>query len=157
MGKGKKPLDVLQTLPIKYLKYREDVRPPWIGTFTKKPGGANLRRLALHPFTKALTGVNYDYDSEAEWEEPEEGEDLGSEDEEELDDDDGDMEGFLDDENDAGVPKRKQILGDLVPQYTQVHWEDPMQESQMAPFGDTTIDLAQFRMEILLRKAITPP
>ena len=155
MGKRKRsPLQALQSLPIKYLKFQEDVRPAWKGTFTKTPERGGLRKLSLNPFLRSMPLVNYDYDSEAEWEEPEEGEELGSEDEEEGEDDEGDMEGFLDDEEDGNAPKRKQILGDMEPVYTSMHWESssPHTQSLTVPYGQTTIDLASFRIETLLRK-----
>jgi chromatin assembly factor 1 subunit A len=71
-----------------------------------------------------LPDTNYDYDSEAEWEEPEEGEDLNSEDEEEMSEDgDDDMDGFLDDEDDAMAGgKRRLIVGDLEPVSSGIRW-----------------------------------
>ncbi|GAA5912416.1 hypothetical protein JCM6882_005506 [Rhodosporidiobolus microsporus] len=69
---------------VKMLKFREDVRPGYIGTWTKTSRVVGFRT----PFAKESALLNYDYDSEAEWEEePEgEGEDVNSDGEEEKDD-----------------------------------------------------------------------
>ena len=94
----KKPLDLLKSIPVKILKFAEDVRPPYIGTYTRLRDTQSISRLARNPFRRELPETNYDYDSEAEWEEPGDGEDLDSEGEEEIEDEDeAEMEGFLDD------------------------------------------------------------
>ncbi|GAA5830384.1 hypothetical protein JCM11251_001329 [Rhodosporidiobolus azoricus] len=69
---------------VKLLKFREDVRPGYIGTWTKTSKVVGFRT----PFAKETALLNYDYDSEGEWEdEPEgEGEDVLSDGEEEKDD-----------------------------------------------------------------------
>ena len=157
----KTPLEILRKIPVKYLRYAEDVRPPYIGTYTKAPLGHSMSKICRSPFTRALPTVNYDYDSEAEWEEPEEGEELGSEGEEEGDDDEGDdMEGFLDDGDvDGNGPKRRHIMGDMEPISSGLHWEtsSPTAGVQI-PFGTATIDLAPFRMDTLLsRPSFLPP
>ena len=116
----------LRSIPYKILKFAEDVRPPYIGTYTKVPvRGAPA--LARNPLQRDLPGVDYDYDSEAEWEEPgEDEEDLGSEGEDD-DDADGeeDLDGFLDDAEDEIANARKLVLlGDLEPKSTGLCWED---------------------------------
>ncbi|KAI8618338.1 chromatin assembly factor 1 subunit A-domain-containing protein [Chytriomyces sp. MP71] len=63
----------------KFLKFQEDYRPAYFGTWTKTSsvvGGKN-------PWAKDVVGgvLNYEVDSEAEWEEDEPGEELQSEDE----------------------------------------------------------------------------
>ncbi|KFY46926.1 hypothetical protein V494_00277 [Pseudogymnoascus sp. VKM F-4513 (FW-928)] len=116
----------LQQIPYKILKFAEDVRPPYIGTYTKQPV-SGAARLARNPIKRDLPGVDYDYDSEAEWEEPgEDEEDLGSEGEDD-DDADGeeDLDGFLDDADDEIANARKLVmLGDLEPKSTGLCWED---------------------------------
>ena len=157
------PLETLRTVPVKYLKYAEDVRPPYIGTYTKSPTGHSMPKLCRNPFTRALPTVNYDYDSEAEWEEPEEGEELNSEGEEEGDEDDEeDMEGFLDDGDvDTTGPKRRHIMGDIEPVCSGLHWEsDSPTRATHVPFGSTKLDLAPFRLDSLLGTThfqTTPP
>ncbi|KAF4334277.1 chromatin assembly complex subunit p90 [Fusarium beomiforme] len=98
----------LSKVPMKIISFSQDVRPPYYGTVTFKPfvlGKLNMSQLARTPTARRLP-LDYDYDSEAEWQEEEEGEDLDvDEDEEEMDDED-DMDGFLDDSEDAGLSRR---------------------------------------------------
>lgn len=144
----KKPLDLLKIIPVKILKFAEDVRPPYIGTYTRLRDAQSITRLARNPFRRALPETNYDYDSEAEWEEPGEGEDLDSEGEEEMEDEDeADMEGFLDDEEtDARAIKRRPILGDLEPTCSGICWEGPQAQGSEKP----SIDLVIFKLDVLL-------
>ena len=147
------PSKILETVPIKYIKFKEDVRPPWIGTYSKAPEGHKFAALCRNPFRRGLPHVNYDYDSEAEWEEPEEGEDLNSEGEEDDDDDDEDMEEFLDDEAAESLPRRKQLVGDLEPVYTGLNWENSSRNNTTVQFGATNLDLEHFRIGILFGKS----
>ena len=115
----------LDGIRLKILSYHEDVRPPYRGTYTRKVSDLSALKLSRKPFTRALPDTNYDYDSEAEWEPPQEGdEDLGSEDEDESDDGEEEMDGFLDDEDDAGV--RRGLIGstDMQPVSTGLVWQD---------------------------------
>ncbi|OJJ48485.1 hypothetical protein ASPZODRAFT_130529 [Penicilliopsis zonata CBS 506.65] len=121
--------DLLRRVPMKTFRFGEDVRPPYQGTFSKPVPDKTAMRLSRNPFRRELPETNYDYDSEAEWEEPEEGEDLDSEEEEEgSDDGEDDMDGFLDDEEDglaAGADgKRRLIVGDLEPVCSGLCWAD---------------------------------
>ena len=144
----KKPLDLLKSIPVKILKFAEDVRPPYIGTYTRLRDAQSISRLARNPFRRELPETNYDYDSEAEWEEPGEGEDLDSEGEEEIEDEDeADMEGFLDDEEtDARAIKRRPILGDLEPTCSGICWEGPQAQGS----EKSSIDLVIFKLDVLL-------
>ncbi|MCJ1258580.1 hypothetical protein MMC24_006413 [Lignoscripta atroalba] len=157
-------VDMLKAVSTKYLRFAEDVRPPYIGTYTKIPPGQSMTRLCRNPFSRSLPSTNYDYDSEAEWEEPGEGEDLDSEGEEELgeDDDADDMEGFLDDDDagdglGAASNKRRHIMGDLEPVCTGLCWEGaqtgkiPVSEPRQA-----TIDMRPFKLEVILEKIQLP-
>lgn len=147
------PIELLKAIPMKCLKFAEDVRPPYIGTYTKLPARASSAKLGRNPFTRALPSTNYDYDSEAEWEEPGEGEDLDSEGEEEVDDDDAeDLEGFLDDADGDEVKKRRPIIGDLEPSYAGLCWEDEHSRSKQSSSADCYVDLSPFRLDILLGK-----
>uniref|UniRef100_A0A7S2KPT4 Chromatin assembly factor 1 subunit A dimerization domain-containing protein n=1 Tax=Leptocylindrus danicus TaxID=163516 RepID=A0A7S2KPT4_9STRA len=66
----------------RYLKFHEDYRPPYHGTWSKKSKILNGR----NPFAKDTTFLDYDYDSEAEWEEEEEdGESCNDEDADSID------------------------------------------------------------------------
>eukprot|EP00588_Corethron_pennatum_P015626 CAMPEP_0194271258 /NCGR_PEP_ID=MMETSP0169-20130528/5086_1 /TAXON_ID=218684 /ORGANISM="Corethron pennatum, Strain L29A3" /LENGTH=1287 /DNA_ID=CAMNT_0039013567 /DNA_START=123 /DNA_END=3986 /DNA_ORIENTATION=+ len=87
----------------KYLQFREDNRPPYFGTWSKRSRVVSGRR----PFRKDTSRhIDYDYDSEAEWEEEEPGEDCNDE----KDDDPPDekeaeydfQDGWLADDDDFG-------------------------------------------------------
>ncbi|KAL9116877.1 MAG: hypothetical protein Q9187_006594 [Circinaria calcarea] len=154
---SQEPLDLLKSTSLKYLRYAEDVRPPYVGTYTKVPQGQSVSKLCRKPFTRALPATNYDYDSEAEWEEPGEGEDLDSEGEEEVGEEEevDDMEGFLDDD-DAGDgtkgTKRRHMMGDVLPVSTGLCWESSSgsQKLSTVQYGQTLLDLTPFRMDVLL-------
>lgn len=152
------PIELLRSTPLKYLRYAEDVRPPYIGTYSKLPVGLSVSKLCRNPFTRALPAVNYDYDSEMEWQEPEEGEYLGSEDEEdEAEDDEGeDLAGFLDDEEvgaDAKANKPKHVMGDLEPINTGLCWEFGNDKGGLVvQYGKDTINLNNFKIDVLLGK-----
>ncbi|KAK5789460.1 hypothetical protein VI817_008584 [Penicillium citrinum] len=120
----RRPQDELRNITMKSLKFGEDVRPPYQGTFTRIVPEPTAIKLSRNPYFRGLPEINYDYDSEAEWEEPEEGEDLDSEEEDEgSDEGDDDMDGFLDDEDDALVGgKRRLIVGDLEPVSSGIRW-----------------------------------
>ncbi|KAL8990496.1 MAG: hypothetical protein Q9177_000868 [Variospora cf. flavescens] len=142
------PLDVLKTVSTKILRFAEDVRPPYIGTYSRIQDPAAARNMCRNPFARSLPCMDYDYDSEAEWEEPGEGEDLDSEGEEEAESENGDdMEGFLDDEEAADGPrtgqKRRLLAGDLEPTSTGLCWED-------AHLNPVRTDLALYRLEVIL-------
>lgn len=116
--------ELLRRVKMKSLKFGEDVRPPYQGTFTKTLPESAASKLMRNPFHRGLPDINYDYDSEAEWEEPEEGEDLDSEEEEEgSEEGDDDLDGFLDDDEDNLEGKRRLIVGDLEPLSTGLRWQ----------------------------------
>ncbi len=152
---AQKPLDLLKLVPMKYLKFEEDVRPPYIGTCTRFKDIKSLSKLARNPFDRGLPNIDYDYDSEAEWEEPVEGEDLDSEGEEEPDDDDGgdEMDEFLDDEEATEATrsiKRRPMLGDQEPKCSGLCWEGS--EGPDSNYTITGLDWRLFKLDILLGK-----
>ncbi|MCJ1473589.1 hypothetical protein MMC13_002240 [Lambiella insularis] len=154
-------VELLRKAPVKYLRYAEDVRPPYIGTYSKLPYGGSASRLCRRPFLRALPSTNYDYDSEAEWEEPGEGEDLDSEGEEEIGDDEpgDDMEEFLDDDDaDGNGAKRRNIMGDVQPVCTGLLWEGEVkgERSRVIAHGETSLDLRAFRISLLLGDSTWP-
>ncbi|KAH7318389.1 chromatin assembly factor 1 subunit A-domain-containing protein [Stachybotrys elegans] len=115
----------LSRVPVKVIAFSRDVRPPYYGTVTFKPyvlGQSNMRKLARHPEGRLLP-LDYEYDSEAEWQE-EEGEDVDMDDDEEELDDEDDMEGFLDDSEDAGLTRRI-FANAMEPESTGVCFESP--------------------------------
>lgn len=112
----------------KYLSFHEDYRPPYHGTWTK-PRSTLVN--GKNPFRKDTSFLNYDVDSEAEWEEEdnEQGDDCSAEDvdDEELDCDedttkynyqdgwlahDGDLDLEDDDEETMTMRKKKAALSD---------------------------------------------
>jgi chromatin assembly factor 1 subunit A len=104
------------------------VRPAYYGTYTKINSPRKLRKCRRNPFLRARPDTDYDNDSEAEWEEPEEGdEEILSEAEDEADSQQGDGnedDDFLDDEDDTAKNRRKITTGELVPETTGLCWED---------------------------------
>lgn len=153
------PVELLGSISMKHLQFAEDFRPPYRGTYTKLPTKQSPFTLARNPFGRALPQTNYDYDSEAEWEEPGEGEDLDSEGEEEHgSDDEGDeMEGFLDDEDTSeGVAtaanKRRHVVGNLEPVSSGLCWEDCQGISRATTDGEDYCKfyLKTYRLEIIL-------
>lgn len=114
---------LLSSIPQKYIKFYENVRPPFIGTYSK-----DLILPVSKPFTTEGTGYNYDYDSDLEWvneEEDGDGVDIdnlesGEEDEDDDEDEDegseGEFDGFLDAEDPNNTnPSKKKIIGPLIP------------------------------------------
>jgi chromatin assembly factor 1 subunit A len=80
-GTSTRPEDLLRKVTMKSLKFGEDIRPPYQGTYTRHVPASSAKRLSRNPYYRGLPDTDYDYDSEAEWEEPEEGEELDSEEE----------------------------------------------------------------------------
>ena len=100
--KGKKSeqelLDLLKSIPHKYIKFYENVRPPYTGTFSDKTIIPKD-----NPFSTSETNYNYSYDSDLDWAEGSDGEaedldELDDEDEEDNEEgqEDGEFDGFLD-------------------------------------------------------------
>ncbi|KAL4949112.1 chromatin assembly factor 1 subunit A-domain-containing protein [Aspergillus filifer] len=131
----------LRQVRMKSLKFGEDVRPPYQGTYTKQLSKESASKLMRNPFRRELPEVNYDYDSEAEWEDAEEGEELDSEDEDEgSEDGDEDMDGFLDDEDDhLANGKRRLLVGDLEPVCTGIKWQDQGSDAELQAYKLETI------------------
>ncbi|CDO93484.1 unnamed protein product [Kluyveromyces dobzhanskii CBS 2104] len=111
--------DLLSKVPQKFIKFYENVRPPYVGTYSKK---LTLQR--NNPFSTEGTGFDYGYDSDLDWvnEEEEEGgvDDLENDDEEdeedqdEEDEGDNEMDGFLDKDDSENI-SRKKFVGPLIP------------------------------------------
>ena len=100
-----------------------------------------VRKLAVKPSYKGLPETDYDYDSEAEWAEPEEGDEEVLDEDEKSDDEDGDeeMDDFLDDEGEQ--VKRQMIAGDhMEPKSTGLCWGDS---------AHAGTDLSLYRMDFL--------
>ncbi|KAJ4346745.1 chromatin assembly factor-I (CAF-I) p90 subunit [Didymosphaeria variabile] len=147
-----RPLDLLKPVSMKYLHFGEDVRPPYYGTYTKRHDPGQERKVARNPTIRGLADLNYDYDSEAEWEEPGEGEDLDSEGEDDLEEDgEEDLDGFLDDEDDPEV-KRRLLNGDQEPVSTGLCWEDTSGVSRLNDgSGAISTEFKEFKLGFLLQ------
>ena len=113
---------LLSLVPQKYIKFYENVRPPYIGTYSKE-----TKLPVNNPFSTEGTDYNYAYDSDLEWTNEEEDADgagvdnleSGEEDDEDEEDEDGsenEFDGFLDNEesNNGGNGKKK-FIGPLIP------------------------------------------
>lgn len=135
--------DPLAHVPYKYFFFREDIRPAYQGTYTRVVSPRTARRIAVNPSHRGLPDTDYDYDSEAEWQEPEEGDDdLMDEDEKSEDEDaDEEMDDFLDDEGE--VAKRQMIVGDMEPKSSGLCWEGENVQPQDGS------DLSVYRMDVL--------
>ena len=135
------PRKLLETIPMKVLSYSIDVRPPYQGTFTRTISPKSTRKISRRPQTRLLPDINYDYDSDAEWEAPEEGdEDINSEDEDgSIDNEDEEMDDFLDDADD--VAKRRMIVGDVEPASTGLCWQGKGEKVEAS--------MKQYRVEVL--------
>ncbi|GAA5848684.1 hypothetical protein JCM8547_004595 [Rhodosporidiobolus lusitaniae] len=112
-------LDLLndrKKVQVKVLKFADDVRPGYVGTWTKTSRVVGFRT----PFARESALLNYDYDSEVEWEdEPEgEGEDLGGlgDDDSDKDDDerDSDADSWLAEDDEIEFEEGYDEEGDLV-------------------------------------------
>ena len=145
------PLHHLKTLPVKYLKFWEDVRPPYIGTRTQLPAGLTAMQMGRRSCKRANASLDYDYDSEAEWEPLGEGEDLNSEGEDDLEeeDDGDDMNDFVVDEGALEVKKQPFIVAKEQTS-TGVCWEDSSGKTRTA-IGDElpSIDMQQYKLEMI--------
>ncbi|KAK6372845.1 hypothetical protein LTR64_004764 [Lithohypha guttulata] len=135
-------LEALSRASYKCLQFKEDVRPPYQGTYTRAVSPRTTKKLKRNPFTRALPETNYDYDSEAEWEPPgEDDEDLDEEDEM-SDGEDGldDMADFLDDADD--LARKKGPSSDMEPVSSGLCWVGET-------FDDNGTDLQRYRMDFL--------
>lgn len=150
-GEHYRPADLLNSLTVRHLHFGEDVRPAYYGTYSRKISSANAAKLRKNPFSKLREDTNYDDDSEAEWEEPEEGEDIGSdgEEDEESVGDAEEMDEFL--EDDAADSKRHMITGDLKPVSTGLCWED-VKGVFKSSTEESPVDLDSMKIDFFIRK-----
>lgn len=81
--------------PIKYISFYENSKPPYIGTYCSLAHQKCRESIIQNPFDNEITGLDYGYDSDLEWnKEDEEGEDI------ENDEDDDDDDSIMGDEDD---------------------------------------------------------
>lgn len=107
--RGLEKLNNRQLLPIKLLQFQSDRRPGWIGTFTRSSKFITPRK----PLGQDPLVLDYSYDSDAEWEDVEEGENVDPLDEREDEEsvagseEDSEMDDWLEDdleEEDEAMP-----------------------------------------------------
>jgi chromatin assembly factor 1 subunit A len=136
---------LLRSTPLKCIYFSRDVRPPYVGTYTKFAEESS--RVARQPFRRIRTDTDYDYDSEEDWEEPEEGEDLGSDAGSDADSgaETDDLEGFLDDEDTDGSARRRFLVGDMEPVSSGLCWENL--EAQQDSLSNS---MREFKLTLLL-------
>lgn len=153
----------LANIDIKHLHFCEDVRPPYTGSYTKVISSSKAAKAARNPTFHVREDTHYGYDSEAEWEEPEEGEDLLSDGEEEVESvgSADEMDGFVDDGEVEDDPRagRRFVAAELEPVSSGMCWEDCSRStaSMEAPLSD--INLSAMRLEWLIDtkvKSINP-
>lgn len=100
--------------PIKYLQFYENSKPPYIGTWCSEKHLAT-QISAANPLETSLTGYDYNYDSDLDWQDgdDDEGEDIDEleDGEDEEDDDDDDMEDFVDNND---TTRRKVPVGNIL-------------------------------------------
>lgn len=103
--------------PIKYISFYENSKPPYIGTWCSLAHQRIQSDIIKNPLNTDLTGLDYEYDSDLEWnKEDDEGEDIGDDDEEEEEEeevssameDDDDVE-FVENDFQNGTKKKKFI------------------------------------------------
>ncbi|ROW06114.1 hypothetical protein VMCG_04587 [Cytospora schulzeri] len=133
----------LKRIPVKHLKFHEDVRPAYYGTVTSVGSVATLQKLAKNPIAKDLP-LSYDYDSEAEWVDDDgEGDDLSLMDEDDVDEDDGEvLDDFLDDSEDIGRGPRF-TTGAMEPESSGLCFEDRTRRNPHP-------QMYKFRMEFMI-------
>ncbi|KAI1745854.1 chromatin assembly factor 1 subunit A-domain-containing protein [Xylaria scruposa] len=134
--------DLLDDVPMKYLRFYEDVRPAYFGTMTTSMTYHKLRKLSRRPAGRILP-LAYDYDSEAEWVE-DDGEDLDdAEDEEEDIDGDEEMDDFVDDSEAVPTIIRPGFEADSFPVSTGLCFEN---RKRLGPSST----VYKYRLEFLL-------
>lgn len=137
--------------PVKYLQFYENSKPPYIGTWCSGKH-QSVQIPVSDPFNTSLTGLDYEYDSDLEWNgEEEEGEDLDNDDE---DDEEEEME--EEDELDDFVEgtdnkRRKKFMGPLV-SFTK--WNDGNDDEY---FDGMKYELLDIRVEFPIAPNDEPP
>ncbi|CCK71173.1 Rlf2p KNAG_0G01150 [Huiozyma naganishii CBS 8797] len=139
---------LLNLIPQKFIKFYENVRPPFVGTYSK-----DVVLPVNNPCSKENTGYNYDYDTDLEWvneeaedgdsadvENLESGEDDDDEDEEDDDESENEFDGFLDQEDTSGQSSKKKFIGPLIPTIHLLSQRDELhEEADRGYFDDVAV------------------
>ncbi|CCE86054.1 Piso0_005701 [Millerozyma farinosa CBS 7064] len=110
--------EMIQNLPsIKYIQFYENAKPPYIGTWSSYKH-TRISFPLSNPFDTSVSGLDYSYDSDAEWNKDDaeegEGEDIENEEDEEDDDEieeEDEMDDFVEG---TDTKKKRKYLGPLV-------------------------------------------
>ncbi|KAF4556622.1 Chromatin assembly factor 1 subunit A-like protein [Elsinoe fawcettii] len=140
----------LTAITIKHIQFSEDVRPPYTGSYTQVTNDQKAKAVTRMPLRRVRPDTNYDYDSEAEWEEPEDGEDVLSDEEEDAESvgSADEMDEFLDDGEDTMVARRK-LEGGEQPVSSGLCWEDTAAKRSQGQ-SDGPFDLSTMRLQFIL-------
>lgn len=86
----------LQDVQMKYILFHTDLRPGWVGTWTRSSALVGPRT----PYGQDSVQLDYALDSDAEWEAPEEGDgdEIAEEEEDDSDESDSDQSDWLEDD-----------------------------------------------------------
>lgn len=142
---------LLSLVPHKYIKFYENIRPPYIGTYSK-----DAIISVDDPFSTQETGFNYDYDSDLEWVngEEEDGEkgdidnlESGEDEEDEEDEEasEGEFDGFLDMEDTSNLTPngpqnmKRKFIGPLIPTVCLRDSVETMDEEEMIYFEAVSV------------------
>ncbi|EAZ63520.1 chromatin assembly complex, subunit p90 [Scheffersomyces stipitis CBS 6054] len=103
--------DMLTRLPpIKYISFYENSKPPYVGTWCSEIH-QNIVIPVSNPIDTSLTGFDYEYDSDLEWnKEDDEGEDVDNEDDDDEDEsmilEDDELSDFVEDNQEMNRGKK---------------------------------------------------
>ncbi|KAF2153553.1 hypothetical protein K461DRAFT_293809 [Myriangium duriaei CBS 260.36] len=156
------PAADLAAIDIKHLHFCQDERPPWTGSCTRVDDPSKATKVARNPAFQVREDTNYEYDSELEWEEPEEGEDLlsdGEDDAESVGSAD-EMDGFLDDGDvEEAKAARRLITSELEPISSGLCWQSHSSPQSQQDATPNAFDLSNMRLQWLIdsdAKSINP-
>jgi chromatin assembly factor 1 subunit A len=144
---------------MKYIHFHQDVRPPYCGTYTRALFPKDRRTLARNPCRRyKATALDYDYDSEAEWDE-EEGEDILSEGDDDAQSDE-EMDEFADfiDDGDAPDSANFKRIGmvDAKVCCSGIQWEDGKGVLHPADPQNEKVNWTDLELGVLLSKTDLP-
>ncbi|KAG7831153.1 hypothetical protein KL920_000673 [Ogataea angusta] len=155
LGMVKEAQEQLDRVPKKYLRFYENAKPPYLGTYSFLVTSLDFR-LALDPFTKIppdILQINYDFDSDLEEEDDDdEGEDVELDEDSEEDEDgqldeSSDIEQFVEtDEN--GVSTKKTVIGPLVPVVSWIGQEADGQDQFAQYFSGLQYERLRHNIEL---------
>ncbi|KAI5955160.1 RLF2 [Candida jiufengensis] len=105
---------ILSLSPIRYIRFYENSKPPYIGTWCSQKHNQQQQQIIKNPLNTELTGLDYEYDSDLEWNEGDgEDEDIDLDDddeEEEIEEDEEDQDFVEQDQAQHQIPKKNLII-----------------------------------------------